>query len=238
MSDQQTVNDEAILDESIGTVRIVQTATKEQVLAWASACPWVSAQEDGSITISLAGTAPTIPIPIEILVGVKAMSIQTEGVFNNPIVIPPEPPEPPELTLEFPNVTYTGSWSKHIVQYGTDWYYEWMLTTNGMLNFPTELVADVTLIGGGGKGGNGAVNGSSTFIGSGGGAGTPVYAMGKSFLGNSVVSLGSSGQDSLIYINGIPTIAAKGGNGVDATTSNSASTHGTGFIGGVDKFLG
>ena len=66
---QQEIIDPAIKASSNGSVRIDQSATKDEVVAWATACPWVSAQSEGSITLSLAGKEPIVPIPIEILVG-------------------------------------------------------------------------------------------------------------------------------------------------------------------------
>jgi len=133
--------------------------------------------------------------------------------------------------LTFPNITFSGEGSTRVVLYGTQWYYEWMLTSSGILNFPSSTTIDITLIGGGGKGGNGAGSSSSCYIGSGGGAGTPVYLSNQSCSGSVAVVIGDSQQDSTITISGTTTTAAKGGNGVNATTSSSASTHGTGFLG-------
>ena len=51
-----------------GSLRIAQSATDEQFTAWGAAQPRVTAQEDGSITVKLAGTVPTIDIPVEVLI--------------------------------------------------------------------------------------------------------------------------------------------------------------------------
>ena len=50
-----------------GSLRIAQSATDEQFTAWGAAQPRVTAQADGSITVKLAGTVPTIDIPVEVL---------------------------------------------------------------------------------------------------------------------------------------------------------------------------
>lgn len=51
-----------------GSLRIAQSATDEQFAAWGAAQPRVTAQADGSITVKLAGTVPTIDIPVEVLI--------------------------------------------------------------------------------------------------------------------------------------------------------------------------
>ena len=51
-----------------GSLRIAQSATDEQFTAWGAAQPRVTAQADGSITVKLAGTVPTIDIPVEVLI--------------------------------------------------------------------------------------------------------------------------------------------------------------------------
>ena len=51
-----------------GSLRIAQSATDEQFTAWCAAQPRVTAQADGSITVKLAGTVPTIDIPVEVLI--------------------------------------------------------------------------------------------------------------------------------------------------------------------------
>ena len=51
-----------------GSLRIAQSATDEQFTAWGAAQPRVTAQADSSITVKLAGTVPTIDIPVEVLI--------------------------------------------------------------------------------------------------------------------------------------------------------------------------
>ena len=51
-----------------GSMRIAQSATDEQFAAWGAAQPRVTAQADGSITVKLAGTVPTMDIPVEVLI--------------------------------------------------------------------------------------------------------------------------------------------------------------------------
>ena len=51
-----------------GSLRIAQSATDEQFTAWGAAQPRVTAQANGSITVKLAGTVPTIDIPVEVLI--------------------------------------------------------------------------------------------------------------------------------------------------------------------------
>lgn len=51
-----------------GSLRIAQSATDEQFAAWGAAQPRVTAQAAGNITVKLAGTVPTIDIPVEVLI--------------------------------------------------------------------------------------------------------------------------------------------------------------------------
>ena len=64
----QTVSVAGVTATANGSLRIAQTATDEQFTAWGAAKPRVTAQTDGSITIKLAGTVPTIDIPVEVLI--------------------------------------------------------------------------------------------------------------------------------------------------------------------------
>ena len=48
--------------------RIAQSATDEQFTAWCAAQPRVTAQANGSITVRVAGTIPTIDILVEVLI--------------------------------------------------------------------------------------------------------------------------------------------------------------------------
>ena len=64
----QTVSVAGVTATANGSMRISQSATDEQFTAFGAAKPRVTAQADGSITIKLAGTVPTIDIPVEVLI--------------------------------------------------------------------------------------------------------------------------------------------------------------------------
>ena len=64
----QTVSVSGVTAGTNGSLRIAQYATDEQFAAWGAAQPRVTAQADGSITVKLAGTIPTIDIPVEVLI--------------------------------------------------------------------------------------------------------------------------------------------------------------------------
>ena len=64
----QTVSVAGVTETANGSLRIAQSATDEQFTAWGEAQPRVTAQADGSITVKLAGTVPTIDIPVEVLI--------------------------------------------------------------------------------------------------------------------------------------------------------------------------
>lgn len=64
----QTVSASGVTAASNGSLRIAQSATDEQFTAWGAAQPRVTAQADGSITVTLSGTIPTIDIPMEVLI--------------------------------------------------------------------------------------------------------------------------------------------------------------------------
>ena len=63
----QTVSVAGVTAGTNGSLRIAQYATDEQFAAWGAAQPRVTAQADGSITVKLAGTVPTMDIPVEVL---------------------------------------------------------------------------------------------------------------------------------------------------------------------------
>ena len=67
-SKTQTVSASGVTAASNGSLRIAQSATDEQFTAWGAAQPRVTAQADGSITVKLGGTVPTIDIPVEVLI--------------------------------------------------------------------------------------------------------------------------------------------------------------------------
>ena len=67
-SKTQTVSVAGVTATANGSLRIAQSATDEQFAAWGAAQPRVTAQADGSITLKLAGTVPTIDIPVEVLI--------------------------------------------------------------------------------------------------------------------------------------------------------------------------
>lgn len=64
----QTVSASGVTAASNGSLRIAQSATDEQFTAWGAAQPRVTAQANGSITVKLAGTVPTMDIPVEVLI--------------------------------------------------------------------------------------------------------------------------------------------------------------------------
>ena len=64
----QNVNVAGVTATANGSMRIAQSATDEQFAAWGAAQPRVTAQADGSITVKLAGTVPTMDIPVEVLI--------------------------------------------------------------------------------------------------------------------------------------------------------------------------
>ena len=64
----QTVSVAVVTATANGSLRIAQYATDEQFAAWGAAQPRVTAQADGSITVKLSGTVPTIDIPVEVLI--------------------------------------------------------------------------------------------------------------------------------------------------------------------------
>ena len=64
----QTVSVAGATATANGSLRIAQSATDDQFTAWGAAQPRVTAQADGSITVKLAGTVPTIDIPVEVLI--------------------------------------------------------------------------------------------------------------------------------------------------------------------------
>ena len=64
----QTVSVSGVTATANGSMRIAQSATDDQFAAWGAAQPRVTAQTDGSITVKLSGTIPTIDIPVEVLI--------------------------------------------------------------------------------------------------------------------------------------------------------------------------
>lgn len=64
----QTVSVAGVTATANGSLRIAQSATDDQFTAWGAAQPRVTAQADSSITVKLAGTVPTIDIPVEVLI--------------------------------------------------------------------------------------------------------------------------------------------------------------------------
>lgn len=67
-SKSQTVSVAGVTATANGSLRIAQSATDEQFTAWGAAQPRVTAQADGSITVKLSGTVPTMDIPVEVLI--------------------------------------------------------------------------------------------------------------------------------------------------------------------------
>lgn len=64
----QTLTVSGVTATSNGLLRIAQSATTEQFTAWGAALPRITAQAAGSITVTIAGTVPTIDIPVEVII--------------------------------------------------------------------------------------------------------------------------------------------------------------------------
>lgn len=63
----QTLTVSGVTATSNGLLRIAQTATNEQFTAWGAALPRITAQAADSITVTIAGTVPTVDIPVEVI---------------------------------------------------------------------------------------------------------------------------------------------------------------------------
>lgn len=63
----QTLTVSGVTATSNGLLRIAQTATAEQFTAWGAALPRITAQAADSITVTIAGTVPTVDIPVEVI---------------------------------------------------------------------------------------------------------------------------------------------------------------------------
>lgn len=63
----QTLTVSGVTANSNGLLRIAQTATTEQFTAWGAALPRITAQAADSITVTIAGTVPTVDIPVEVI---------------------------------------------------------------------------------------------------------------------------------------------------------------------------
>ena len=64
----QTLTVSGVTATSNGLLRIAQTATTEQFTAWGASLPRITAQAAGSITVTIAGTVPTVDIPVEVVI--------------------------------------------------------------------------------------------------------------------------------------------------------------------------
>lgn len=64
----QTLTVSAVTAAANGSLRIAQSATDEQFEAWGAAKPRVTAQAAGTLTVKAVGTAPTIDIPVEVVI--------------------------------------------------------------------------------------------------------------------------------------------------------------------------
>lgn len=67
-SKTQTVSVAGVTATANGSLRIAQSATDEQFAAWGASQPRVTAQAAGTLTVKVAGTVPTIDIPVEVLI--------------------------------------------------------------------------------------------------------------------------------------------------------------------------
>lgn len=63
----QTLTVSGVTATSNGLLRIAQSATNEQFTAWGAALPRITAQAADSITVTIAGTVPTVDIPVEVI---------------------------------------------------------------------------------------------------------------------------------------------------------------------------
>lgn len=63
----QTLTVSGVTATNNGLLRIAQTATAEQFTAWGAALPRITAQAADSITVTIAGTVPTVDIPVEVI---------------------------------------------------------------------------------------------------------------------------------------------------------------------------
>ena len=63
----QTLTVSGVTATNNGLLRIAQTATTEQFTAWGASLPRITAQAAGSITVTIAGTVPTVDIPVEVI---------------------------------------------------------------------------------------------------------------------------------------------------------------------------
>lgn len=64
----QTLTVSGVTATRNGLLRIAQSATTEQFTAWGAALPRITAQAAGSITVTIAGTVPTVDIPVEVVI--------------------------------------------------------------------------------------------------------------------------------------------------------------------------
>lgn len=64
----QTLTVSGVTATSNGLLRIAQSATNEQFTAWGAALPRITAQAADSITVTIAGTVPTVDIPVEVVI--------------------------------------------------------------------------------------------------------------------------------------------------------------------------
>lgn len=64
----QTLTVSGVTATSNGLLRIAQTATAEQFTACGAALPRITAQAADSITVTIAGTVPTVDIPVEVII--------------------------------------------------------------------------------------------------------------------------------------------------------------------------
>lgn len=64
----QTLTVSGVTAATNGLLRIAKNATTEQFIAWGAALPRITAQVVGSITVTIAGTVPTVDIPVEVII--------------------------------------------------------------------------------------------------------------------------------------------------------------------------
>ena len=127
----------------------------------------------------------------------------------------------------FPLVTYSGDHVRRVVQYGSDWYYEWEMRSSGVLETAEPLTCDFYLVGGGGQGPTPQWNedAQNYYTTGGGGAGYPETITGRHFTGHCNVLVGGSGANTTVAFGTQTFTANKGGDG------NQSGYRGAGYSG-------
>lgn len=127
--------------------------------------------------------------------------------------------------LDWPRLSFTGTWHRRVMEYGGVWYYEYLLLGSGTLTSQGDYPCDAFLVGGGGNGAASPGTSDYAYPSPGGGSGYPVFSPGRLIAaGDHAVSVGAAANTSIALDTAVS--AQKGGN---ATASSSASAAGSGF---------